>query len=182
MKKRSLKTTVIIVILLGLGYQFFAGSWNRRELTSLGIVGGVAITDFEGSVRITYQIINPISNGASGEVNKPVFFIQSEGGSIFEASRNATLQYSKKLYWPHLDICIFDTTLVKKGVMDYLDFFNRNNESRRYVFLAVSKDYPSQEIMTIQVEKEDVPSNYFEKLFENSETNGKSVSIKMIDF
>ncbi len=182
MKKRNLKRIVVIVILLGLFYQFFTGSWNRRELSSLGIVGGVAITSYDHSVRITYQIINPISIQVTGESNKPVFYIQSEGKSIFEANRNATLQYSKKLYWPHLDICIFDASLAEKGLMEYLDYFNRNHESRRYMYLAVSRNYPSQDILTFQVEKEDVPSNYFEALFENSKTNGKSVSIKFIDF
>lgn len=158
------------------------GCWNRRELGELGIVGAVALDNVGVQIRETYELITPKTKESKSGDEPPVSYLQSEGKTIFDANRNATLKYYKKLFWPHINMIYFSTEFSKNGLFNYIDYFNRNHESRRFVNLAVVDGSPAYEIISVTGIKDEIPSNYVEKLFENYSANGKSVSIKLSEF
>jgi spore germination protein KC len=75
----------------------------------------------------------------------------------------------------------FSKKFAEDGLFKFIDYFNRNHESRRYVNLAITEDNSNYETLATG-ETGEIPSNYVENLFENSSSNGKSVSIKLNDF
>ena len=169
---------IVILILTILN---FNSCWNRRELSELGIVGTAAIDEEDSRIKITYELLKPYRMETPGS-EEPSIYFQSEGQTIFEANRNATLKFDKKLYWPQAKAYFFNENIAKKGLLKQLDYFNRNHESRRYVNLAIAKGVNASEIIGIIGIQGEIPSQYIEKLFDNSKNNGKSVSTKLIDF
>lgn len=159
----------------------FTGCWDRRELTDLAIVGAIAIDKIGDKVNLSYEIIKAKSQDTKGSDEPPVYYLQSEGETVSDSVKSATLESDKVLFWPHTNMIYFSKKFAQEGLFSYIDYFNRNHEARRYVNLAVTKTNNAYEIMTVDGIKE-VPSLYVEKLFENYSSNGKAVSVKLLDF
>ncbi|WP_461205611.1 Ger(x)C family spore germination protein [Clostridium sp. DL1XJH146] len=174
--KRSLLILMIFML------SFATGCWNKKELNELGIVGAIAIDEEEDKVKLSYEIMEPKSINTKGTDQENVSYLQSEGASILDAIRNATLKFDKKLYWPHTNVLFFNEKAAYKGLAQYLDIVNRDHEFRRYINLTITKGSPAYEVMGINSGKEGIPSLFIEKLYENNIYNGKGVSVKIIDF
>lgn len=97
----SNKTRILIMITLIL--LSTSGCWSRKELNNLAIIGAVAIDVKEKGVKLTYEVISPKRYNSASEESPSTYF-QSQGESIFDANRNATLKFNKKLFWPHTNI------------------------------------------------------------------------------
>jgi spore germination protein KC len=169
---------LLTVLFCGL---IFTGCWDRRELTDLAIVGAIAIDKIGDKVNLSYEIIKAKSQDTKGSDEPPVYYLQSEGETISDSIKNATVKSDKVLFWPHTNMIYFSEKFAKDGLFSYIDYFNRNHEARRYVNLAVTKTNNAYEILTVDGIN-DIPSLYTEKLFENYSLNGKSVSVKLLDF
>lgn len=159
------------------------GCWNRKELSELGIVGVAAIdVEEEARVKLTFEVIKPKRIESKGGDVEPATYFESEGQSLFEASRNATIKFKQRLYWPHANAYFFNEKAGKLGLIKYLDYLNRDHEARRYVHMAISKGVPACSLIGLKGSKEEVSSIYMEALFDNYIANGKGVSTKLIDF
>lgn len=174
------KTFIIIIIFLM--FPLLTGCWNRKELGELGVVGAAAIDAENNNIKLTIELIQPKNMLDSSGSKERASYFQSEGETIFDAVRNATLKTDKKLYWPHASAYFFNEEVAKTGMATYLDFFNRDHESKRYVNIAIAKGAPAYDLIGIAGTKSDIPSMYVESLFKNSKSNGKAVSIKLMDF
>lgn len=174
----KLTLTISVAFLLFL----ITGCWNRKELNDLGIVGAVSIDQETDKIKLTYEIIMPRRIDNKGADSEAATFFESEGASIFDAIRNGTLTYDKKLYWPHLNVLFFNEESSKEGLQQYLDLFNRDHDLRKYINLFVVKGSPASEMMDHEWKKGGVPSEYIEVMAENYVSNGKTVSIKLMDF
>jgi len=174
------KIFLIIVIILAI--LFSTGCWNRRELSEIGIIGAAAIDAEADKIKLTYEVITPKRLDTKSGDEAPASYFQSEGETIFEASRNSTLKLNKKLFWSHANVFYFNEMSAKDGLLTYLDFFNRGHESRGYVNIAIAKGESAYKIIGIGGLKGEVPSSYVEAVFENSAVNGKAASIKIVDF
>lgn len=181
MKNRLMKK-IITIICIACTISFLSGCWNRKELTELGIIGAAAIDVSGEDIIVTFEIIKPQQIESEGPQEEPAFFFQSQGKSMFDAARNATLIYDKKLYWSHVNIYYFSEKNASKGIAKYLEYFNRNHEHRRFVNMVIAKDSPASSFIDIGGPKEVLPSKFIEDLFENQKNNGKSVSIKVLEF
>ena len=170
---------LLLVIILSLFT--LTGCWNRKELGDLGIVGAVSIDESGEKLRLTYEMVTAISKDSKGD-QEPVSYLQSEGQTVFDANRNATLKSANKLFWPHINMIYFSPKFAQRGLFTFIDFFNRDHEARRFPNIAVTKMENAYEILPLTGTKADIPSRYVEKLFENYSSNGKSVSIKLSDF
>jgi len=173
------KNLILLIILILL---FNTGCWNRKELGQLGILGAVAIDSENDKIKLTYEVMTPKRIESKGSDGESAVFFQSEGKSMFDAVRNATLKYDKKLFWPHINVVFFNEKNAEKGMQEYLDFFNRDHDIRRYINLVVVKETNASEILGTEWEKGKVPSEYIESMIENNTSNGKTVSVKLIDF
>lgn len=162
MKNRThklLKTALCIFLIMNL-----TGCWNRRELDTLGIVMGVGIDKpmKYGKVEITAQIVKPgeikLHNKEGGGTSQAFWNVSSTGNTVFDTLRDITNKSSRKLFFPHNQVLIFDKAIAAEGIQKYIDFFMRDPETRVNVWVLISQD-KAKEILDIKSELEKVPAN-----------------------
>ncbi|MGL4336904.1 MAG: Ger(x)C family spore germination protein [Turicibacter sp.] len=137
------------VILFCACFFILTGCGNKIEIPSLGIVSGIGIDKTEKGFLITAQIVNP-DYVAGNKTNKlPVFVIQGEGESIFQAYRMLNTLTTKVVFLPHLDVMVVSEELAKEGINDILDFALRNVKIRPDVNILVAKDVTAADVMQV---------------------------------
>ncbi len=161
LKKAVVMVLVAVIVLTG-------GCGNKRELNELAIVLGTAVDlTQDDQIEVTVQIVKPgeISSGAQGGGGggEPVVIISSRGRTVFDAIRNFTTVSSKKLFFSHNQVVIFGEDLMKGGVQQVIDIFERDHEFRTEVPLFAARgraaeilEVPGSEekISAIEIKKE----------------------------
>lgn len=168
--------------LLVLMLMMCTGCWNRKELKELGLVGAVSIDTEDDKVKLTYEVILPKKLEAKGTDDKSAIFLDSEGNSIFDAIRNVTLKFDKKLYWSHTNVIFLSEDCAKDGLQNYMDMFNREHDLRQYIHLLIVKDMPASEIMNNEWQEGTIPSRYIESISEDYIQTGKTTTTEILDF
>lgn len=123
----------LLCLLLATSFLFSACT-PSTEIKALAIVEGVGVDkNQDGSYFVTFQIFNPSDSGGGGggEANAQATStknIQCAGESLFDASRNATKQMGKKLYYSNLRAMIVSKEICENNFLDLIDFLERNHE------------------------------------------------------
>lgn len=154
---------------------------GSREVNDMGIVLATAV-DMEGQkILLTLEVIIPAPKTSQPGSKTTVVYVQSRGDTIFDALRNATLKFDKKLFMAHNRIIIFGDEFARRGIGDYISFFINDNEPRESAYLLIAKDTKAYEMMGINAGLSDTPSKYLYELMENYEINSKSRSLTVND-
>lgn len=141
MKKRKIAFLSLIIICTS----FLTGCWNYRELEKLAIVSAVAIDkDGKDKVLATVEIVN-VQQEKQQSLNEPVY-IQAVGETYFDAIRSMVAIQGKKLYWSHAKAVIVSEEIAKEGIVDVLDFLNRDAEVRSDMWVLISKERNARDI------------------------------------
>jgi len=183
MNRTATKKALVLILVI-----FFipvaSGCWNRRELNTLGILGSVAVDMEDEKYRLTFEIIKPKpagGKGGGGANEEPVKIIQSTGDSFFEALRNATLKFDRRIFMPHTKVYIFSEEAARKGLIDLIDFLQRDHETRMSTYVVIAKGSSAAEVLNTAGGIEDIPSNYIVRLIEGQKFNSKTLAIKLRD-
>lgn len=127
--------------------------WDKAEVEELAIVVAIALDKSEiNNVRVTLQVINPkgVASGGGGGMGggdkKATAYlnISNNGKTIFDAVRAMGSTVPRKLYFSHNQVIIISEELARDGLLDLIDFFNRNPEIRRNNWLLISKSDVNQ--------------------------------------
>lgn len=180
MNRTAIKKALVFILIISFN-PVASGCWNRHELNTLGILGSVAVDMEEEKYKLTFEIIKPkpaVVKGVGGEKEEPVRIIQTTGDSFFEALRNATLKFDRRIFMPHTKVYIFSEEVAKKGLIDFIDFLQRDHETRRSTYVVIAKDSSAAEILNTAGGIEDIPSNYIVRLIEGEKFNSKSLAVK----
>lgn len=160
-----IKTSICILLIMSL-----CGCWNRRELDTLGIVMGIGVDKptKSGKVQITAQIVKPAEmksqgNDSGGGSTEAFWNVSSTGKTVFSTLRDITSKSSRKLFFPHNQIIIFDNSIAKDGIQKYIDFFMRDPETRANVLVLVSEG-SAADVLNVKSELEKIPANNISKL------------------
>ena len=165
------------------------GCWDKRELSDLAVVMGIAIDAGSGdngeTVTISAQIANAEKSGGSpeeGSGGKSYNNFTRSGGSAFEVLRGMTHLSSRQLYNSHNQIVVFGSELAEKqGVSDVIDFFMRDNEIRYSMLIAVA-DGKAAELFDASPEYEQVPARELAELILVQSKNSGSAVCTLLDF
>jgi len=149
------------------------GCWNSHELDTMGIVMGVALDKAEGTggVQLTAQLVRPAELGSTTSGNpggggggggssggtESFWNVKSTGNTVFSAIRDITNQCSRKLFFPHNEVLIFGKSLAQEGVQKYIDFFERDPETRNGVWVLVAKD-SGEDVLNTKAKLEKIPA------------------------
>lgn len=184
MKLKQIKL-LILTLLLFINALTLSACWNSRELNTLGIVGiiGFDIDKSESKIKISAEIFDPLSNRSTGD-SKPVAanYIQSTGNTIFDTIRNITVKYDRKLFFPHIKFYIFSEEAARHGLIDYIDWYQRDHEPRLTPIILVAKDTTAEEIMGIHSGIGSTPTDYLEKLISIRGANSKVEGVNVLQF
>ncbi len=177
MRKRFLCIWIILIISF-----FLTGCWDSRELNTLGVslVMGFDIED-NGEILLTAEVIKPAS-AKRGLGEQEIKYVQGRGKSFLEALRSVTLKFDRRLFISHLKVLIFSEDFAKGGNIEYMDFFQRDEELRETSYILIAKNAKAYEVMGVAAGIEDVPANYILQLVENKKYNIKTVDVDVLQF
>ena len=161
-----------------------SGCTPHRELRELAIVEGIGVDqNTDGSYFVTFQIYKPSSSGGSsdkGGTSEQTTIVQGSGVSMFDASRNVTLQMGKKLYYANCNIFILGREVCQTGMFQIIDFLNRNHEinAKQRVFMSATK---ASDILTTQQSGKYIPAHDLRLLSENYYNTSQMVDQQLGD-
>lgn len=107
---------------------FLTGCWDKRDVTHLGVVSGVAIDrDDNGLIRVTVDLLNG-SPGNTGNVRASGdFHLTACGETVYQAISNLEYINNRVLSWQHNAIVIISENALEQSIFDYLDVFLRKD-------------------------------------------------------
>ncbi len=175
MKKMRIKIFLLILIFLLL-IVINLGCWDKRELDEISIVSaaGVDFGPTEKEITFIYQIINPSAIAGKGISSVKVPFItqKTTGETIFDAIAKTNREISRELYFDHLQIFIIAYDFAKeKGIEDILDGLYRDHEIRENIFMLISLDNKTEEILSTIITLENINGNYIKNILDNAYKN-----------
>ena len=140
------------------------GCWSQKELTDLALVSAMGVDREEnGKYVVTFQIVNPgnvaaMQKGGGQEV--PITVYSVTGDSIVEASKKATNQVSRRLYYPHANLVVFGEELVKEeGFGTILDAIDRDQEFRTTTTIVIARGTSAADIVNRLTAIDKIPAN-----------------------
>lgn len=174
---------ILLIFLVFTNSLTLTGCWNSRELNTLGIVGLIGFDIEEDKIKISVETFDPSApkDGSEGKLVN-VNYIQSTGTSIFDTIRNITVQYDRKLFFPHIKFYIFSEKAARKGLIDYIDWYQRDHEPRLTPIILVAKGTTAEDIMGIHSGISSTPSDYLEKLISLKGANSKVQGVNVLQF
>lgn len=139
--------TFFLLIQLLLIVVIATGCWNYREINRLSIVAGLAIDKGKNNKYLfSVEIVNVKTGGVEPNISSEI--ISVEGESWFDAARNAIKVSGKRLYFSHTKIVIISKEIAEDGLIQILDWLNRDAETRLTIKVMVSKEKTAEEVLS----------------------------------
>lgn len=144
MKMRYAKW-LVLASLLFITCILTSGCWNYREIEELAIVAGAALDEHEdGTLHLTVEVVDI---AADGQVSYKPVYLETDGKTLFDATRKIVSMDGKRLYWSHAKLIILSEKISKEDVSQYLDFFYRDAETRVDIWMLVSTEKTAEEVL-----------------------------------
>ncbi|RIX52971.1 Ger(x)C family spore germination protein [Paenibacillus nanensis] len=167
-----MKVNKIFIVILVISLLSGCG---KRQINELALVSAVGIDQGSSpnSVRVTVQVVRPAdargqTGAPAGGTGEPIYSVQAEGKTIFEAIRNLARFSSRRVYWAHNFIIVINEKFARAGIADMIDFFTRNPELRMNTWIAATPN-PASEVVSTITGLEVVPGEAVDKLFRYNE-------------
>lgn len=179
MARKILFINIIIFIAL-----VITGCWNAMELNALGITLIMGFDFEDGKVLLTAEIIEPMParEKSSMEKGTAAKYVQGIGDNLFDAFRDITLKFDRKVYIAHNKVIIFGEEFAKKASISDIDLLIRDHEQRETAYLLIAKGAKAYEVMGVAAGLEEIPGNYILKLVENFKYNPKVVNVNLAEY
>lgn len=108
------------------------GCWDHREIAEITVIVGMAVDkDDDEKFTLTVEGINAkelSDKTASGFAPSVVFSLKGE--SLAELSQKMNIGIAKHLIFSHMKVLVIGESVLKEGVLDFIDFLERNREIR----------------------------------------------------
>ncbi|WP_226280691.1 hypothetical protein [Cytobacillus oceanisediminis] len=126
MRKYGVMFAVILTAIL------LSGCWDQRELSEITVVTGMAVDKGEDDKYIlTVEGINATElNNRTASGNAPSIVYSAEGNTLAELTYRVNEGISRHLIYSHMRTLIIGEELAKEGIIDFIDFLERNREIR----------------------------------------------------
>lgn len=174
------KITIINIMVISL----VLASCSSREVNDLGIVTAIAIDIEDGEIILTHEVLVPKTSVSTNtnESDSSVIYVQSRGRTIMEATRNATLNFDRKLFLAHNRMFIFSEELAREGLGSLINFYVYDSEPRESTLMVVAKGAKGYEVMGINAGLSHSPSQYLFDLINNYHVNLKTRDFTILEF
>lgn len=157
-----MKKLLILILLFPL-----IGCWNYQEIKELIGVLGVAIDKGENErFLITVETIK--LSPSKDEKAKPVLYAE-EGRTVFECMQMLVAKTGRKLYIGHMMAIIIGEELAREGIIEVLDFFIRDHESRLSVDVFIARGLQGKDILNSKATHDEIVSFELDKQIDNTQ-------------
>ncbi|WP_171684947.1 Ger(x)C family spore germination protein [Paenibacillus planticolens] len=194
------------ILVFSLIAPLLTGCWDRLEIEDRAVVLAIGIDEANPSeakessnathllnssagankdlIRITVQIAVPGriplgtggGPGSSSPNQKPIWVLTSVGKTIDDSLMNLQQQLADRLFYGHLRVIVISEAVARKGIANENDFFRRQPQVRRTVWMVVSKG-KAADIMHATPQLERVPTLYLLATLEHAREMGKLPNI-----
>ncbi|MDD9268075.1 Ger(x)C family spore germination protein [Paenibacillus sp. GCM10023248] len=200
-----LQNLIKLVLIFLLVTPLLTGCWDRLEIEDRAVVLAIGIDKAKPGdeketsnathilqdapnlggelIRTTAQIAVPgrIPLGAGGgeggpSGQKPVWVLTSVGKTVEDSLMNLQQQLADRLFYGHLRVIVLSEELAREGIQNENDFFRRQPQVRRTVWMIVSKG-KAADIMNANPQLERVPALYLLATLEHAREMGKLPNI-----
>lgn len=169
------------IALAGLALCCLTGCWDRTEINELAIVGLVGSEENKesGTSIVYYQIVNPVAfsqeSGKGG--TSPVFTYKVEGRSRGETGRKSAESLPRKLFTDHYQTHIITEALARKGLRQFVNFYERQYNRRSSLLLFIT-DSKLSDVMMTYTPLEQLPGRTLRALVHNTNKSTGRISLK----
>lgn len=176
---RNVKLILLAIIILINSFVTTA-CWNYREVENLAIVAGAAVDKGEKArYKLTVEIVKIAAGNDAITESK---LMSAEGDTIFDCARNAISVSGKRLYWSHNKILIISKEIAEKGVIEMIDWFNRDSETRANVHLAISTENTAEDIFKGKEVIQSIKAFEMEEMLKNEDALSKAPRTEVWEF
>lgn len=183
--KRKMGVSLLMIVLLTL---LLSGCWNQEELNDLALVMAVGVDKAKSGkgFQLTYEIVNPgnvASSQMGGGQGAPVAAYKSTGKTFLEASRKASKELSRHMYYAHTNALVISEEVAREGILDLLDFIDRDSVFRTTTLLFVAKNASAENVVSTLTILDKIPANKLVKALNvTTELLGENVKIDIDEF
>ncbi|MFD2118025.1 Ger(x)C family spore germination protein [Paenibacillus yanchengensis] len=158
------------------------GCWNRMELSEISVVLAMGIDKVEDQYQVSVQFVDPSQMSRNRTANRsPAVTISERASTVFEAVRKLTTKTSRRLYFSHLRLLVFDEKTAKEGIKNAMDLMFRDHEVRPDFYIAVAKKNTARDILAIVTPTEVLPAMDIDKsLIVSEKTWAPTAAINVI--
>lgn len=117
------------------------GCWDRKELSEIQLVSGMAVDLGENAkYKVTVEGLNAIElNSQTASGNAPSTVESIEGDSLAEITHQFNQYLAQSLIYSHMKLLVISEEAAKLGVIDFLDYVERNRELRDDFKILIAK-------------------------------------------
>lgn len=173
---KTIKLTLLSFIIL-----LLTSCWNYEEIDKIAPAAGVSFDydEKKNSYILTVEIVN-LKNTSTGTELLPEYFT-SEGKTILDAIRNMISVSGRKIYLSHAKVVFISEKIAKRGIIDVLDFIERDTEIRTDMKIVLVKGKKASEIFNTSIKLEKIVSYHVDEMLENSIYLSKYPKIELWD-
>jgi spore germination protein KC len=128
-----------------------SGCWDHRELSEITVVVGMAVDKGDnGKYTLTIEGINAkeLSDKTSSGFATSIFYAL-EGDTLAELSQKMNVGISKNLIYSHMKVLVISEEVLRDGLIDFLDFLERNREIRDDFNLVTTRNVKAADILGV---------------------------------
>lgn len=164
------------------------GCWDLREVENTGIVVGAGFDrGKDDSVVVIAQTVTPQTPGAGGGGGgggggqETFHNWYSIGETVFDAVRNLTLKSPNSLFWSHNKIYILSEDLAKAGLLEFMDFIERDPEFKQNAWILIARE-DLQEVLQASGNMKQPPAQILADIINIRDRNTKYAISSLGDF
>ena len=180
-----MRRVIFFIIIAIIFLAVLTGCWSARELEQLGVSLIMGIDVEDERILLTVEVVDPIhmqKSGSETDSGNSVKYVQGRGNNIFEAFRDITLKFDRRIFVSHNKVIIFGDEFARRGIVRHIDELFRDNEQRESAHILVAKGKKAYEVMGINNGLENMPADYILSLIKNFKLNPKAVDVNMIEY
>lgn len=157
---------------------FISGCWDFAVLRDRAVMLGIAVDNLDQGYRLGFEIVQfaNANSQAEGGAGKPVVFISTIPIKSIEIPLHAIQsRLSGHPFYPNVHILAIGKKQAQLGISDIISHFLRDPDMRRATQVVIAEE-EATELLQIKTTQENFVSYYFEKLVEETEHTGKTIT------
>ncbi|MBS7359649.1 MAG: Ger(x)C family spore germination protein [Oscillospiraceae bacterium] len=177
---------IISLFLIAVFFVLLMSSCEKAgtELSDLMIIQGIAIDYKDGAYTVTVEILNNEQSGSpsgeSGSDNKTKIYT-STAATVSKALRSITAESGNLPLFAHNRVIILGEDTLDKDLLDVLDFFIRDYDSRPSQLLCVAKGDSAENVIRAKLLNDSVKCEILGNLLEESYKLSLCPKVRLID-
>jgi spore germination protein KC len=128
-----------------------SGCWDRKELNATSLITGLAIDKGEQKkYKLTVEsIIETELNPKTGGKAIPSLIFSLEGDMIAELVHRLNVGFTRSSTYSHVQVIVISEEVAKEGLLEFVDFLDRNREIRNENDLIIAKGVSASDVLKV---------------------------------